>query len=116
MKKIKNIISVIWFLCISIISPFWVGCIYMNITGHGKGYGYDMGSEADIAVFLGFILLVLWLCAILPVAISLCRKCYKKKKLFVWIPFLVFVILFVIGICLLGWEEFVKLFGYGYPT
>lgn len=46
----------------------------MDITGHGKGYAYDMGSEADIAIF------------------------------------------FVIGICILGWEEFLKLFGYGYST
>ncbi len=52
MQKVKTFFQTVWFLCISIVSPLWIGCIYMNITGHGKGYAYDLGSEADIAVFL----------------------------------------------------------------
>ncbi|WP_300026133.1 hypothetical protein [Oscillibacter sp.] len=35
-------------------SPMWVGGIYMNITGHGKGYFYDMGTETTDAVVFGF--------------------------------------------------------------
>lgn len=112
MKKIKTAISIIWFLLISLSSPLWIGCIYMNITGHGKGYAYDMGSEADIAVFSGMILLLLWLLAILPAAVSLCKKCRRRRKSLVWLPFLVFAGFFVMGICMLGWNEFLKLFGY----
>lgn len=115
MKKAKTIISIIWFLSVSLSSPLWIGCIYMNITGHGKGYAYDMGSEADIAVFLGVGLLLLWLAAILPVTISLCKKAYSKRKSLVCLPLLVFSGLFVMGICILGWNEFIRLFGYGYP-
>lgn len=113
MKKVKTAISTIWFFFVSISSPLWIGCIYMNITGHGKGYGYDMGSEADIAVFFGVVELFLWLLAILPVTFSLCKKCYHKKKFFVWLPFLAFVGLFVLGICILTWHEFIGMFGYG---
>ena len=115
MKKVKTAISIIWFLFVSLLSPPWVGCIYMNITGHGKGYMYDMGSEADIAVFLGAVLLLLWLLAALPVTILLCKKCCRKKKSLVWLPLLAFAGLFVAGVCVLGWNEFIKLFGYGYP-
>lgn len=113
MKKAKTAISIIWFIFVSLFSPLWIGCIYMNITGHGKGYSYDMGSEADITVFLGVLLLLLWLLAILPVTISLCKKGYYKKKLLAWLPFLSFAGLFVIGIWILGWDEFTMLFGYG---
>lgn len=116
MKKVKTVISIIWFLLVSLSSPLWIGCIYMNITGHGKGYAYDMGSEADIAVFFGIVLLLLWLSAILPVTISLCKKCCHKKKSLAWMPFLGFAGLFAVGICILGWNEFIRLFGYGYPT
>ncbi len=116
MEKVKTAILIIWFLLVSISSPLWVGCIYMNITGHGKGYMYDMGSEADIAVLFGVVGLLLWLLAILPVTFSLCKKCFQKKKSFVWLPFLAFAGLFLLGICILGWHDFIKLFGYGYPS
>ena len=115
MKKVKTAISITWFLFVSLLSPLWIGCIYMNITGHGKGYMYDMGSEADVAVFLGVVLLLLWLLAELPVTILLCKKCFRKKKSLAWLPLLVFAGLFVVGVCVLGWNEFIKLFGYGYP-
>lgn len=116
MKKVKTAISIIWFSFVSLTSPLWIGGIYMHLTGHGKGYGYDMGSEADIAVFLGVAALLLWLLAILPVTISLCKKAYHKKKRFVWLPLLAFAGLFAVGICVMGWNEFLKLFGYSFPT
>lgn len=116
MKQVKLAFSVLWFSLVSISSPLWIGCIYMNLTGHGKGYAYDMGSEADIAVFLGVILLLLWLLAMLPVLIALCKTCYEKRKSFIWLPFLAFIGLFGAGIWILGWNEFIKLFGYGYPA
>ena len=86
----------------------------MDITGHGKGYAYDMGSEADIAVFFGVVSLMLWLLAILPVTILLCKKCFRKNKSLVWLPLLVFAGMFAVGICILGWDGFIQLFGYGY--
>lgn len=102
MKKIKTAISILWFLFVSLSSPLWIGCIYMNITGHGKGYAYDMHSEADIAIFFGIILLLLWLLALLPVTISLCKKSRRKEKSFLGLPLLAFAGLFVAGIYILG--------------
>lgn len=116
MKKFKTIILTLWFVCVSFFSPLWIGSIYMNITGHGKRYAYDMGSESDIAVFFGVLELLLWLFAILPVTFSLCKNYRHKKKLLVCLPVLAFIGLFILGICILGWNEFIKLFGYGYPT
>lgn len=29
---------------IAFISPMWFGIIYMDITGHSKGYAYNIGS------------------------------------------------------------------------
>lgn len=116
MGRVKTAVSVVWLLLIGLLSPLWVGCIYMNITGHGKGYAYDMGAEADIAVLMGVVLLLLWLLAALPVTISLCRKGYCKKRSFVWLPLLAFASFFAVGVCLIGWDAFIGLFGYGYPA
>lgn len=115
-QNVKTSVSTIWFMFVSLSSPLWIGSIYMNITGHGKGYAYDMGSESDIAVFFGVLELLLWLFAILPVTFSLCKKCHHKKNTLVCLPFLAFIGLFVLGIRILGWNEFIKLFGYGYPA
>ena len=52
--------------------------IYMWITGYSKGYGYGLGSEADILVFGGVVLLLLWLLAILPATVSLCKNAAEK--------------------------------------
>ena len=116
MKTVKTAISAIWFTLVSLSSPLWIGGMYMDFTGHGKGYGYELGDEADIYVFLGVIALGIWILAILPVTISLCKKCYAKKKSFVWLPLLAFAVFFVLGICIIGWNEFIKMFGYGYPV
>ncbi|MCI9077930.1 MAG: hypothetical protein HFH68_03250 [Lachnospiraceae bacterium] len=112
MERIKFFISIIWFVCISIISPVWTGCIYMYITGHSKGYAYDLGSETDISIFLGIVFLILWLLAILPVTVSLCKKCYKKRKSLVLMPLLIFMVLFAAGVNIVSWKEFIKFFGY----
>lgn len=115
MKKVKTIISILWFMFVSLPSPVWIGCIYMNLTGHGKGYAYDLKDEADIYVFLGIIGLLIWLLAILPVTISLCKKGWQRKKAFVLLPLLAFFVCFAAGIGIIGWNEFIKFFGYGYP-
>lgn len=106
MKKIGKIIAAIWFVMISISAPAWFGLIYMNITGHGKGYGYDMGSEADIAVFFGVVELLFWLAAFLPVFIWFCKKCFHIKKFMVILPVLSFLLLFCVGVICIGKDAF----------
>ncbi len=114
MKKRKAALLSVWCALMSLASPFIVGCIYMDITGHGKGWGYDMGSEADIAVAGGVFLLIFYLLTFVPAFLSLCISCYKRKKILVFVPAASFLFLFAAGIWLLGWQEFLKLFGYGY--
>jgi len=37
-----------------------------------------------------------------------------KKQSLVWLPFLAFAVFFAVGICILGWKEFIEMFGYDY--
>lgn len=112
MKKdhIKIALCTIWQSLMALISPIWIGIMVMNITGHSKGYGYDMQDEADISVFMGVIILLLWLAAILPGMIYLCKYCYRRKKPLSIIPIACFIVLFIIGVLLIGPAEFIKMF------
>lgn len=105
----------VWLSLIGVISPIWTGFIYMNLTGHGKGYDYDMGSEADIAVAIGVLLVFFWLLAVLPAMILLCRKFFLYRKLFILIPIFGFVFLYCVGIQMIGWGAFLEFFGFGSP-
>lgn len=111
MKKIKLGAAFLWTILMGFISPIWIGSTYMDITGHGKGYGYDMGSEADIAVFFGLIMLMIWLVAVIPVIIWLCYKCYTFNKKFVLIPVIAFILCFIASVFVIGMDEFLYLFG-----
>lgn len=113
MKKPLYIIISIWLLFVSLISPICTGLIYMNLTGHGKGYGYNMGSEADIAVFFGVIELILWIYAVFPALMFLCIKFYRKKKSMFFIPIAVFLMSYLFSASMFGWDNFLKLFGVG---
>ena len=86
----------------SIISPIWVLIIYMDITGNGKGYGYDLGEEVIIYEFIGTILLGLWILFTIPAMVWLCVKCYYMKKIYIIIPIIGFIILFNVSIFMLG--------------
>lgn len=114
MNKIKLIFASIWLLFISAISPVWIGITYMNITGHGKGYAYDMGSEADIAIIIGVFLLLLWLISLLPIMVWLSMKLYRLKKHLLFIPLLAFAIIFIVSILIIGWSQFIAFFGVGF--
>ena len=111
MKKLKFVLTTVCLSFVSIISPTWIGIIYMHITGHGKGYGYDMSAESDISVLIGIILLGLWIISIFPAMAWLSKKCYNFKKTFIFAPLIGFVMLFILGIFLLGLNEFVSFFG-----
>ena len=46
-EKIIFAINVLWSAIIAFSFPICLGIIYMDITGHSKGYGYDLGSEKE---------------------------------------------------------------------
>ncbi len=72
-----------------------------------------MGSEADIAVIFGIILLAVWLEAFLPSIIMLCKRCYLARKMIVIVPIVLFVLLFSISVIIMGWDNFIGYFGTG---
>jgi len=111
MEKIKLAIAYTWQGIIAFISPIWIGMIYMYITGHGKGYGYKLGSEADIYIIEGVIALILWIIVLFPVTIWLQTKFYRIQKGMAIIPLLSFIILFGIGIAFVGLGDFLYAFG-----
>ncbi|MCI1965817.1 MAG: hypothetical protein LKJ17_06765 [Oscillospiraceae bacterium] len=112
MKKIKIMIALIWQGLIALLSPVCIGFIYMFITGHGKGYSYDLRSEADICVMIGAIALIFWLVATVPVSIWLGKIFYRKRKWMWSIPVLLFAVLFVIAILFIGFHNFLSMFGF----
>lgn len=116
MKKIKFGAASFWTILMGFISPIWLGSTYMDIIGYGKGYSYDMGSEADIAVFFGFIMLMIWLVAVIPVIIWLCYKCYTFNRKIVLMPVVVFILCFIVGILVIGMDEFLKIFDYPFSA
>lgn len=111
MKKAKTAIALIWQGFIALISPIWMGFIYMFITGHGKGYSYDLRSEADISIMIGAIALIFWIVAIVPVSIWLGKTLYHKKKWMWIISVILFVVLFAISVILIGFNNFLSMFG-----
>lgn len=49
-NKISFIISYLWTSAMMFFAPICIGIIYMDITGHSKGYSYDLGTEKDISI------------------------------------------------------------------
>ncbi|MDE5834410.1 MAG: hypothetical protein K2H26_02700 [Ruminococcus sp.] len=81
----------------------------MDITGHSKGYDYNLGDEKNISILLGFIELIIWLLLALPSNIYLLVKI--KKKI---IPVVIFIGLFLLCVNFIGgWTEFGKFFNIG---
>lgn len=53
----------------------------------------------------------IWIAAVCPVLVSLCRKLYSKDKRLCLLPVLGFVVIGAVIICLIGWNEYLKCFG-----
>jgi hypothetical protein len=109
---LELLLSFLGLLFTGLFSPFWIGGTYMLLTGHGKGYSYDMGSEAGISIIMGVIMLILWLTAVIPMIIWSCRKWSRQKQFYLSIPIVVFLLCFQIGIFVMGIDDFLKQFGY----
>ena len=113
MKTIKLILITIWLSLASFLSAEWIAFTAMCITGHSKGYAYDVGSEKDMSVLFGVGLAIIWMVAVIPAMIWLCAKCYRYKKSFISLPFIGFTLLFVTGIFSMGLNSFIGYFGVG---
>ncbi len=98
----------VWCILLSIVSPV---CIYMDITGHAKGYAYDLGAEKDISIIIGAVELMIYLSLLTPTLLYLCRRFYHIKKWMLLLPLMGYVVFFGIGIGIMGWSAFLSCFG-----
>ena len=82
-EKIIYCLNFLWSCIIAFSFPICLGWIYMDITGHAKGYAYDLGAEKDVSIMFGFAELLIWLALALPSNVYVFRKTAAKRKLFV---------------------------------
>lgn len=110
-SRIIFILNFLWSSFIAFTLPVCIGVIFMSITGHSKGYAYDLGAEKDISVIIGFIELFVWLVLAIPSNIYVFKRISRKKKLYVLIPIILFAALFCLCVYLIGgWVEFFSFF------
>ena len=111
MKQLKLVLACLWEAFMAFITPVWIGFTYMFMTGNGKGYGYDLHSEADIYVMLAVIGIFIWLAAVVPILVWLVKTVRAINSKWGWIPPVSFVIIGVLSIFLLGWGNYLMLYG-----
>lgn len=110
-SKLQMFFCSVWFILLSIVSPICYGIIYMNITGHAKGYAYDLGPEKDISIMIGVVELIIYLLLLIPTLLYLCKKFYNIKKWMLLLPLIGYVVFFGVGIKIMGWSVFLYCFG-----
>lgn len=80
----------------------------MDITGHSKGYSYDLGDEKSVSVLLGCVELLIWIILAIPSSVRFFSKINNKLKI---ISVLIFSGFFILCVNLIGgWNEFLKFF------
>ncbi len=107
-NKIIYGINFIWASLIAFSFPICFEWIFLDITGHSKGYSYDLGADKDISVIIGCIELLIWLAITLPSNIYVFKKTLTKGKVYLLIPAIIYVTL--AGVCLIktfgGWAAY----------
>ena len=109
-SKIIYCLNFLWTSFIAFSFPICFGLIFLDITGHSKGYGYDLGSEKDISIMFGCIELMFWLALALPSNIYVFRKTLSKGKVYLLIPIILYIALTAICIIIThgGWTSYAK--------
>ena len=110
-KKILFAVCSVWSAFFAFISPIIVGFIYMQITGHGKGYDYDLGPERDISVAFGAFSLLIWLSLIVPPMLYIMLRAMNRNKILIIIPICLWILIFISGIFFIGgFDQFLLFF------
>lgn len=108
-SKILFVVNYLWACFIAFTLPVCFGWIYLNVTGHGKGYDYDLGPEAQISMMIGCAELMIWCVLALPSNVYVFQKLAKKSKPFLIFTIALFVALAVACLMLLGgWAAYSK--------
>ena len=110
-QKIILSITFLWTCFLAFASPLIIGLIYMSVTGHGKGYDYDLGIERDVSIMFGVTDLIIFLALLLPSCIYVFSRFGKIGRAFTVIPTIAYIGLFIAGIYAIGgWNVFLSLF------
>ena len=109
-SKIIYCLNFLWTGLIVFSFPICFELIFLCITGHSKGYSYDLGSEKDISIMFGCIELLIWLALALPSNVYVFRKTLSKGKMYLLIPIVLYIALAVICIMIThgGWLSYAK--------
>ena len=100
--KIIYFLNLIWTSVIAFSFPICFELIFLDITGHSKGYSYDLGSEKDISILLGCIELVIWSILALPSIFYVFRKTKIKGIRYLFLITAVYLSLSLICIMIMG--------------
>lgn len=102
MKKISGIILGIWCAFTSFITPIWLTMAFLNVTG--LIYKYDYSMDDGTAGIIGFVILILWLLAVLLPDILLLRyvKTIHVKGVRVTIGIMIGLMVICIAVC--NWD------------
>ncbi len=60
-RKIIYCINLLWTSIIAFSFPICFELIFLDITGHSKGYSYDFCPEKDVSIMFGCIELLIWI-------------------------------------------------------
>lgn len=100
--KIIYCLNFLWTSFIAFSFPLCFAWIFLDITGHAKGYGYDLGPEKDVSIMIGCVELAVWLALSLPSNIYVLKKTKKKDELYLLIPIILYIALAVLAVCIMG--------------
>lgn len=101
-NRIIYCLNFLWTSIIAFSFPICFGWIFLDITGHSKGYSYNLGSEKDVSILLGCIELLIWLALSLPSYIYIFRKTITKGKRNLYIIIALYIALALICIIVSG--------------
>ena len=109
-SKIIYCLNFLWTSFVAFTFPICFCLIFLDMTGHSKGYDYDLGPEKDVSVMIGCIELLIWLALALPSNIYVIRKTLTKGKAYLLIPIVLYTALAVICVMLTfgGWASYAK--------
>lgn len=100
--KIIYFLNLIWTSIIAFSFPICFELIFLDITGHSKGYSYNLGSEKDISTLFGCIELVIWSILALPSIVYVFRKTKIKGIRYLFLIIAVYLSLSLICIMIMG--------------
>lgn len=111
--RILYILNFIWTSFVAFSFPICLGLVYMDITSHAKGYGYDLGSEKDVSIIMGIIELIIWIALAVPSHIYIFKRTVAKGKHYMIFKVVFYLLLSFLCIYLIGgWNEFMRFFHY----